>query len=64
MNSLPNPVNIRKSNAVGEHTFMLCFSVWLATRNAILATVEGKTDVQLNVPATNEQILLAINTLK
>ncbi len=49
------------SKAVGEPPFMHAFSVWLAIKDAIAATRDHKIDFVLNIPATNENILLTIN---
>ena len=57
--TLPNPhhrINVRSSKAVGEPPLMLCLSVWAAVKNA-LSFVSGGAIPQLNIPATNEEIL-------
>lgn len=60
--TLENPhhqINIRSSKAVGEPPLMLCLSVWAAVKNA-LCSISGKAIPQLNIPATNEEILKRI----
>jgi xanthine dehydrogenase molybdopterin binding subunit len=59
-----NENTIRKSKAVGEPPFVLAFSVWLAIRYAVSSVAEHKFDPQLEIPATHEKILLAIEELK
>ena len=60
----PNPKAIRQSKAVGEPPLMLCFSVWLAIKDAISAVGDHQFEPQFYLPATNEKILLAIHDLK
>ena len=60
----PNPNTIRQSKAVGEPPFMLAFSVFFAIKNAIAAIANHAIEPNLNLPATNEKILLAIEELK
>ncbi|MFC2086532.1 molybdopterin cofactor-binding domain-containing protein, partial [Bacteroidota bacterium] len=60
----PNPNTIRQSKAVGEPPFMLCFSVWLAIKDAISAIGVHKYEPKFSLPATNEVILLSIDDLK
>jgi xanthine dehydrogenase molybdopterin-binding subunit B len=60
----PNPNAIRKSKAVGEPPLMLAISVWLAIKDAISAIYDHKKEPILNIPATNENILLTIQDLK
>ena len=59
-----NDNTIRKSKAVGEPPFVLAFSVWLAIRYAISSVADHQFDPILEIPATNEKILLAIEELK
>ena len=59
-----NPNAIRKSKAVGEPPLMLAISVWLAIKDAISAIFDHKKEPILNIPATNENILLTIQNLK
>lgn len=51
--------NVGGSKAVGEPPFMLAISVWEALRDAVSAA-RGDTDVQLDAPATAENVLKAI----
>jgi len=60
----PNPNAIRKSKAVGEPPLMLAISVWLAIKDAISAVSDHNREPILDIPATNEKILLAIHNLK
>ena len=64
VNNRPNPNAIRKSKAVGEPPLMLATSVWLAIKDAISATADHKKEPDLQIPATNENILLSIERLK
>jgi len=59
----PNPNTIRKSKAVGEPPFVLGLSVWFAIKDAIAAIKENKIEPNLKLPATNENILLAVSEL-
>jgi xanthine dehydrogenase molybdopterin-binding subunit B len=54
---------IHKSKAVGEPPLMLAFSVWMAIKYAVSALGDHKYDPDLPIPATNENILLAIEKL-
>ncbi len=60
----PNPSTIRQSKAVGEPPFMLCYSVWLAIKDAISAIGDHKIEPNFSLPATNEVILLSIDDLR
>jgi xanthine dehydrogenase large subunit len=51
--------NVGGSKAVGEPPFMLAISVFEALRDAV-ARARGDTAVQLNTPATPEQVLKAL----
>ncbi|MEC7118558.1 MAG: xanthine dehydrogenase molybdopterin binding subunit [Pseudomonadota bacterium] len=51
---------IYRSKAVGEPPFMLGLSVFFAIRQAVQAAIPSSTPVQLNAPATPEEILRAI----
>lgn len=64
LKDVPNPNTIRQSKAVGEPPFMLAFSVWLAIKDAISALADHKFEPELPIPATNENILLCIESLK
>lgn len=60
----PNPNTIRQSKAVGEPPLMLALSVWLAIKDAVSAVGFHKIEPTLNIPATHEKILLAIEEIK
>jgi len=64
LHDVPNPSTIQNSKAVGEPPFMLAFSVWLAIKDAISATGDHRSEPDLPIPATNENILLAIEKIK
>jgi xanthine dehydrogenase molybdopterin binding subunit len=64
LENAPNPNTIRRSKAVGEPPFMLAISAWIALRDAVSAVGNHKTDPDLQLPATNEWIVLACNKLK
>ena len=56
----PNPEdNVFRSKAVGEPPFMLAISVWEALRDAV-AAARGDRQVQLDAPATAENVLKAL----
>jgi len=63
LQNAPNFNAIRRSKAVGEPPFMLALSVWFAIKDALLATSAEKKQINLKIPATNEAILLTLNTL-
>ncbi len=52
--------NVFGSKAVGEPPFMLAISVFEALREAVAQARSDSQPVQLNAPATPEQILLAL----
>jgi xanthine dehydrogenase large subunit len=52
----PNPVNLYGSKAVGEPPLLLAVSVWTAIKHA-LSFASGEQASQLNLPASNEEIL-------
>lgn len=60
----PNPNTIRQSKAVGEPPFMLALSVWLAIKDAVSAVGDHKIEPSLNIPATHEKILMAIEKIR
>jgi xanthine dehydrogenase large subunit len=60
----PNPGTIRKSKAVGEPPFVLALSVWFAVKDALAASVNYAIEPDLKLPATNENILLALEGMK
>ena len=55
---------VYRSKAVGEPPLLLPFSVFLAIRDAIAATGDGRTDPPLRAPATPEAILDAIEAVR
>ena len=57
-----NTVNLRGSKAVGEPPLMLAISVWAAVKHA-LSFVSGNQPVQLDAPATGEEILMRLTEL-
>ncbi|MFM2208228.1 MAG: hypothetical protein RL213_2203 [Bacteroidota bacterium] len=64
LQNAPNPRAIRKSKAVAEPPFMLALSTWLAIKDAISSVRNHEAEPELNLPATNEAILLAVEALK
>ncbi len=54
-----NTANVKGSKAVGEPPLLLAVSVWAAIKNAIHST--GKEICALKVPATQEQIFMALD---
>ncbi len=60
----PNPNTIRQSKAVGEPPFMLALSVWLAIKDAISSVANHKIEPEIDIPATHEKILIAIENIK
>ncbi|HBF89224.1 MAG TPA: xanthine dehydrogenase molybdopterin binding subunit [Bacteroidales bacterium] len=64
LQNAPNPNTIRRSKAVGEPPFMLAFSTWLAIKDAISAVTNHEIEPEFRIPATNENILLAIEKIK
>jgi xanthine dehydrogenase large subunit len=64
MKNVPNPRAVRKSKAVAEPPFMLALSTWLAIKDAISAVADHEFEPELNLPATNEAIVLSIEQLK
>jgi len=63
LDGIPNPNTIRRSKAVGEPPFMLCFAVWLAIKDAISAVASHKKEPDFKIPATHETILLAVEEI-
>ncbi|MBN2425257.1 MAG: xanthine dehydrogenase molybdopterin binding subunit [Calditrichaceae bacterium] len=59
-----NPHVISNSKAVGEPPFMLSLSVWLAIKDAISAVANHRAEPELSLPATNEVILQAVESVK
>ena len=60
----PNANTIRSSKAVGEPPFMLCFATWLAIKDAISAVADHRYEPDFQLPATNEVILLSVESLR
>ena len=60
----PNLNTIRRSKAVGEPPFVLGISAWFAIKYAIASINNHLVDPDLKLPATNENIILAIESLK
>jgi xanthine dehydrogenase large subunit len=58
-----NEVSIHRSKAVGEPPLLLGLSVWLAAKDA-LQSVAGDTTPPLRLPATGEQVLMALESLR
>ncbi len=59
-----NPHTIHGSKAVGEPPFMLALSCWLAIKDAVTAAAGNHAEPELNIPATSEAVLMAIQTAK
>ena len=51
-----NRINVYSSKGVGEPPLLLAISVWTAVKHA-LSFVSGRQVPQLNLPATNEEVL-------
>jgi xanthine dehydrogenase molybdopterin-binding subunit B len=64
LENVPNDNTIRKSKAVGEPPLMLCFSAWLAIKDAISAVGKHQVEPDFSLPATNEIILLSLDKLR
>lgn len=64
LDGIPNPNTIRRSKAIGEPPFMLCFSVWLAIKDAVSAVADHTKEPDFKIPATNEVILLALEGIR
>lgn len=63
MKGVPNPNTIRKSKAIGEPPFVLGLAVWLAIKDAILAHSGYTKDIEFEIPATNEKIVMWMEEL-
>ena len=59
-----NDNTIRKSKAVGEPPLMLCFSCWLAIKDAISAIGNHGIEPEFSLPATNEVIVLSCDSMR
>ncbi len=55
-----NTVNLKSSKAVGEPPLMLAISVWTAVKHALRSVAGPGVIPELNLPATNEEILKRI----
>lgn len=64
LENVPNPNTIRRSKAVAEPPLMLALSAWLAIKDAVSAVGNHEVEPEFSLPATNEVILLSIETLK
>lgn len=64
LQGVPNPNAIRKSKAVAEPPLMLALSTWLAIKDAVSAVANHELEPEFSLPATNEVILLSIESLK
>lgn len=60
----PNDNTIRRSKAVGEPPFPLALSVFYAIKYAIASLANHKLVPKLNIPATNEEIVLCVRDLE
>ena len=58
-----NDVSLYRSKAVGEPPLLLGISVWLAVKNA-LSYASQPTPPRLSIPATGEQVLLAMQEIR
>jgi len=62
--TLPNPdnvVSLKRSKALGEPPLLLGISVWTAVKNALSYVVGEREIARLSLPATGEEILLALS---
>jgi xanthine dehydrogenase large subunit len=57
-----NDCNVHRSKAVGEPPFLLGFSAWTAVKHAL--SFRGDGLVQLESPATNEEVLMELTRRK
>jgi xanthine dehydrogenase molybdopterin-binding subunit B len=64
LENAPNPNTIKQSKAVGEPPFIHAFSVFFAIKYAVAAVKDHKFYPELNVPATHEKIVMAVEKLK
>ena len=60
-NKANNQPTIYRSKAVGEPPLMLAFSVFMAIKDAIAACKPNERIIELNAPATPEQVLTALH---
>lgn len=54
---------IQGSKAIGEPPFILGFSVWFAIKDALWSISNYEIEPNLNFPATNEHILIAVEDI-
>jgi xanthine dehydrogenase large subunit len=59
-----NPNAIHGSKTVAEPPFMLGLSTWLAIKDAVSAVANHEMEPEFSLPATNEVILLSIESLR
>ncbi len=65
LDDTPNVANtIFHSKAVGEPPLMLAISAWCAIRDAIRSVTDSKQQIELEAPATPENIMASIGKLK
>lgn len=64
LQGVPNPGTIRRSKAVAEPPLMLALSCWLAIKDAVSAVADHRLEPEFSLPATNEVILLSIDSLQ
>jgi len=67
VNLFANPdseVSLKKSKAMGEPPLLLGISVWAAVKDALQAAAPPGTLARLALPATGEEILLALGGMK
>jgi xanthine dehydrogenase large subunit len=57
-------MNVRGSKAVGEPPFLLGISVFTACKNALSYRAKNKKIVEINSPATNENLLMKLEEIK
>ncbi len=55
---------VHRSKAVGEPPLMLAISVFMALKDAVACTGDGRLSPRLDTPATPERVLMAIEELK
>ena len=55
-----NPLNVKGSKAVGEPPLLMAISVWCAVKHALGFVSNGEI-ARLNLPATNEEILMRLS---
>jgi xanthine dehydrogenase molybdopterin binding subunit len=63
LDKAPNETTIKKSKAVGEPPFIHGLSAWFAVKDALWAISDYKVEPNLNFPATNEYVVLAVDEI-